>query len=76
MRTVLVNADSFIEHRRHLGMDKQDEMWEGEWHFVNAPKLWHPRLNSDMFFVLTPPRPCTGPRRLLRGHGHVRGCRD
>jgi Uma2 family endonuclease len=54
MRAVLVNAESLLEPRRRLDIDRQDERWDGEWHFVNPPKLWHPRLNSDMFFVLTP----------------------
>jgi len=43
MRAVLVNAsDSMVEERRRLGIDKHDERWEGEWHFVNPPKYWHP----------------------------------
>lgn len=55
MRAVLVNApDSMIEHRRRLGIDKKDERWAGEWHFVNPPKLWHARLNSDLFLALGP----------------------
>jgi len=55
MRAVLVNAsESIVDERRRLGIDSQDERWEGEWHFVNPPKYWHPRLNSDMFLVLAP----------------------
>jgi Uma2 family endonuclease len=54
MRAVLVNADLVLEQRRRLDIDRQDERWEGEWHFVNPPKLWHPQVNSDMFLVLTP----------------------
>jgi Uma2 family endonuclease len=50
----VVNADSLLAQRRRLGIDRQDERWAGEWHFVNPPKLWHTRLNSDMFFALTP----------------------
>lgn len=52
MRAVLVNADLELERRRRLGIDRQDERWEGEWHFVNPPKRWHPRLNSDIYRVL------------------------
>ena len=52
MRAVLVNADLELERRRRLGIDRQDECWDGEWHLVNPPKRWHPRLNSDMFRVL------------------------
>lgn len=52
MRAVLVNADSELERRRRLGLDKQDERWDGEWRLVNPPRRWHARLNSDMFRVL------------------------
>ena len=54
MRAVLVNAELVLEQRRRLDIDRQDERWDGEWHFVNPPKLWHSRLNTDMAFVLTP----------------------
>ena len=54
MRAVLVNADLELERRRRLGIDRQDECWDGEWHLVNPPKRWHPRLNSDMFRALAP----------------------
>jgi Uma2 family endonuclease len=55
MRAVVVNAsESLVEERRRLGIDSQDERWEGEWHFVNPPKSWHPRLNYDLGFVLGP----------------------
>lgn len=61
MRAVLVNApESLVEERRRRGVDKQDERWAGEWHFVNPPKRWHPRLNADLFLVLAP---------LARGRG-------
>lgn len=54
MRAVLVNAESFLGQRRRQGMDKFDEMWEAEWHFVNPPKSWHALLNGDMLVVLRP----------------------
>ena len=55
MRAVLVNApETMVEDRRRLGIDKQDERWEGEWHFVNPPKRWHSRLNTDLLLVLIP----------------------
>jgi Uma2 family endonuclease len=60
MRAVLLNAELELDRRRRLDIDRQDERWEGEWHFVNPPKLWHPRLNSDMFVVLTPPARARG----------------
>jgi Uma2 family endonuclease len=55
VRAVLVNAsESLVEHRRLLGIDKKDERWQGEWHFVNPPKQWHARLNTDLLLVLAP----------------------
>ena len=55
VRAVLVNApETMVEERCRLGIDKQDERWEGEWHFVNPPKRWHSRLNTDLLAVLAP----------------------
>ena len=54
MRAVVVNAELVVEQRRRLDIDRQDERWEGEWHFVNPPKLWHSRLNTQMAVALTP----------------------
>jgi Uma2 family endonuclease len=55
MRVVLVDApESLLDERRRLGMDKFDERWEGEWHFVNPPKSWHALLNGDLLRVLGP----------------------
>lgn len=55
MRAVLVNApDSLLEERRRLGLDKQDECWNGEWHLVHPPKRWHTRLNTDLLLALAP----------------------
>jgi len=51
----LVNAsEALVESRRQLGIDKKDERWQGEWHFVNPPKQWHARLNTDLFLILAP----------------------
>lgn len=55
MRAVLIDpSDLMIEHRRRLDIDKQDELWEGEWHLVNPPKYWHPRLASRLLVALAP----------------------
>jgi Uma2 family endonuclease len=55
MRVVLVDApESLLDERRRRGMEKFDERWEGEWHFVNPPKSWHQRLNFDLGLVLGP----------------------
>lgn len=49
-----VVTDAVLEHRRRLGLDKQDERWEGVWHLVNPPKIWHVRFAVDLFLVLAP----------------------
>ena len=65
MRAVLINvSDAIVEERRRLGLDRQDEMWDGEWHLVNPPKFWHPALNADLLFVLWPIARARGLRPL------------
>jgi Uma2 family endonuclease len=60
-----------IDDRRRLGIDRHDELWAGEWHLVNPPKMWHATLNMDLFFALAPRaqalglRPHAGPVGLL-----------
>ena len=54
MRAILLDAERELERRRQLGLDKKDELWDGVWHLVNAPKSWHQRLNFDMGLVLGP----------------------
>jgi Uma2 family endonuclease len=43
-----------IDDRRRLGIDKLDELWAGEWHLVNPPKMWHTRLNKQLLAALAP----------------------
>jgi hypothetical protein len=55
LRAVLVNArESLVDERRRLGIHRQDERWQGEWHFVNPPKSWRPVLNGALYIVLAP----------------------
>lgn len=55
MSAVLIGDIAVIlEERRRLGHDKQDECWEGEWHFVNPPKRWHPLLQGRLLHTLWP----------------------
>jgi hypothetical protein len=69
MRAVLVNAELELEQRRRRGIDKQDERWEGEWHFVDPPKSWHTFLNGDMYLVLAPLAQSSGLRASGDGMG-------
>lgn len=69
MRAVLVNAEWELERRRRLGLDKQDERWDGEWRLVNPPRRWHARLNSDMFRVLAPRAEARGLSPYCEGTG-------
>jgi Uma2 family endonuclease len=43
-----------IDDRRRLGIDVLDELWAGEWHLVNPPKMWHADLNTHLFLSLVP----------------------
>lgn len=45
---------SLVDERRRLGIDKKDELWDGEWHFLNPPMSWHGQLNGDLFLVFGP----------------------
>ncbi len=54
VQAVIVDAEWELERRRALGIDKKDELWDGVWHLVNAPKLWHQQLNLDMGLALVP----------------------
>ena len=54
VRAVIADAELTIAERQRLGLDKKDELWDGVWHLVNPPKIWHPRLNRDLFLVLAP----------------------
>ena len=55
MEAVVVGATvAEVERRRRLGIDHKDELWDGEWHLVNPPKLWHARLATDLIAVLFP----------------------
>lgn len=55
MSAVLIgDITAILEQRRRLGLDKQDECWEGEWHLVNPPKEWHQFFGGELFLVLGP----------------------
>jgi Uma2 family endonuclease len=45
---------ALLDERRAKGLDKSDEMWEGELHMVPPPSMDHQRLGAELFLVLGP----------------------
>lgn len=66
---------AFLDERRSKGLDKSDEMWEGELHMVPPPLEAHQEVGAELFLVLAPLAkmhglvPRYGPTGLFRpGH--------
>ena len=69
VRAVMADAELTIAERQRLGLDKKDELWDGVWHLVNPPKLWHSDLNTELLLVLAP----QAARRGLQRYGDATG---
>jgi len=55
MRAVLVHiTDQELAHRRSIGADRWDEMWEGVLHMTPAPSLEHQRILGQLVVFLVP----------------------
>ena len=55
MRAVLVHVtDQELAHRRSIGADHWDEMWEGVLHMAPAPSLEHQRVLGQLVVFLVP----------------------
>src|SRR5436190_1607075 len=55
MRAVLVHVtDQELAHRRSIGGDRWDEMWEGVLHMTPAPSLEHQRILGRLVAFLEP----------------------
>lgn len=53
MRAVLVNiTDEELAHRRSIGLDRWDEMWDGVLHMTPAPSLEHQRIADELIMFL------------------------
>jgi Uma2 family endonuclease len=53
MRAVLLNApESLLEERRRLGIDRWDELWNGELHMSPPPSGDHQRLGTRILAAL------------------------
>jgi Uma2 family endonuclease len=49
MRAVMLDVPpDLLAERRRLGLDRRDEMWDGELHMVPPPHLDHGELNDDL----------------------------
>lgn len=47
-------SEEFLARRRALGQDRFDEVWEGEYRMVPAPRFAHARVDSELQAVLRP----------------------
>jgi Uma2 family endonuclease len=55
VRVVMLEApQALLDERRAKGLDKSDEMWEGELHMVPPPSDRHQEVGSELFLVLAP----------------------
>ena len=59
MKTVIldpspVEVEQLVERRRRLGLDHFDEVWEGVYHVVPAPKGQHGFVDDQLAYVLRP----------------------
>jgi Uma2 family endonuclease len=53
MRAVWLSVpEEFLAERRRLGLDKQDELWDGVLHMVPPPASRHQRVVSHLFVAL------------------------
>ncbi len=51
MRAVILEVDErMLAERRRLGLDRQDEMWEGVLHLVPPPFTGHGRMQAALIF--------------------------
>jgi len=55
-----VELDALLERRRRLGLDHNDEMWEGVLHVNPAPHGRHHRIGQQLAELLGPPATAAG----------------
>jgi Uma2 family endonuclease len=72
MRTVIVDPvgsglESALEKRRHLGLDRYDEVWEGELHVIPAPSFEHGTLAQQLDRLLDEPSRAAGLHAVMQG---------
>ena len=77
MRAVLVHVtDQELAHRRSIGLDRWDEMWEGVLHMTPAPSLEHQRILGRLVAFLEPRLRSTARGTLLPGINVFRAAAD
>jgi Uma2 family endonuclease len=55
VRAVMLEVpQALLDERRAKGLDRSDEMWEGELHMVPPPSGEHQALGAELFLVLGP----------------------
>lgn len=55
MRAVIVDSHAIqelVERRKKLGIDRWDEVWDGEWHLSPAPSIEHQRMVKELLRIL------------------------
>ena len=59
MRTVILDSassglDELLERRRRAGLDRLDEVWQGELHMIPAPSFEHAEIATQLARLLGP----------------------
>ncbi|MDB4956278.1 MAG: hypothetical protein JWO36_3847 [Myxococcales bacterium] len=60
MRAVMIPDHEWLAERARLGLDNQDEVWDGVLHMPPQPGSDHQRRESDLEFILKPRAAATG----------------
>lgn len=65
MKTVILGEQppeitAFLARRRALGQDRFDEVWEGDYHVVQVPHIWHGFVAAELVGVLDEPTRAAG----------------
>jgi len=51
---MLEAPQALLDERRARGLDRSDEMWEGELHMVPSPSEHHQAVAAELFLILAP----------------------
>ncbi len=78
MRTLVLDPpppqlQELIEHRRHTGADRHDEVWEGVYHMIPAASFGHSLITAQLAVLLDAPARANG---LLVGVEFNLGVKD